>query len=207
MTVIGLTGPSGSGKTSLCLAALEMGCYTINADDVYHALLVPPSECLNDIVGAFGDEVLNEDGTLNRKKLGNIVFSDDEKLSKLNFITHRYVKERFREIISEMRDNDVQTVIIDAPTLFESGFDTECDITVCLLATRDLREKRIISRDHLTKERADSRLSAQKNDDYFKSRADYTLYNNGSADDLKKELERFLARITEGNARNDKRIT
>ena len=198
MTVIGLTGPSGSGKTSLCMAAVELGCRTINADEVYHGLLVPPSHCLDDIASFFGDEVLNEDGTLNRKILGDIVFSDKEKLSALNSISHRYVKEKFRELIAEMRNDNIDIVIVDAPTLFESGFDKECDVTVCLLASRKLREDRIISRDFLSKDRAEARLDAQRSDEFFLSAADYAIYNNGSTDDLKAELLAFLERISEG---------
>ena len=198
MTVIGLTGPSGSGKTSVCTAAVELGCRTINADEVYHGLLVPPSRCLDDIASFFGDEVLNEDGTLNRKILGDIVFFDKEKLSALNSISHKYVKEKFRELISDMKNDGVNVVIVDAPTLFESGFDKECDLTVCLLAAEELREDRIINRDSISKDRAKARLAAQRSDQFFISATDHVIYNNGSPDDLKAEVSRLLEKISKG---------
>ena len=194
MTVIGLTGPSGSGKTLLCKIAIDIGCETINADEVYHALLIPPSPCLDEIVSNFGD-VLESDGTLDRKKLGAIVFSDPEKLSLLNSVTHKYVKQKFREIILEMQEAGTKTVIIDAPTLFESGFDKECDATVCLLASEKLRKERIIKRDALDENRATARLLAQKNDEFFISRADHVIYNNGSSDELNDALSALLSTI------------
>ena len=198
MIVIGLTGPSGSGKTLLCQAASKLGCETINADEVYHSLLIPPSECLDEIVLNFGD-VLSPDGSLDRKKLGAIVFSDEEKLSLLNTVTHKYVKQKFRDIISEMKGREVTAVIVDAPTLFESGFDKECDATVCLLASQAIRRARIISRDSLDESRADARLSAQKSDDFFSSRADHIIYNNGSEEELELKLTELLIKIKKEN--------
>jgi dephospho-CoA kinase len=83
-------------------------------------------------------------------------------------------------------------VIVDAPTLFESGFDSECDFTVAILADGDLRRERIITRDSLSSERADQRLSAQKPDDFFISRADYVLHNDGNLSALKVNFEAIL---------------
>ena len=199
MIVIGLTGPSGAGKTALCNAALELGCLSINADEVYHSLLVPPSRCLDDISDFFGADVLNSDGTLNRQKLGKIVFSNKKKLEKLNSITHGYVKDEFRALIAQMRERQVKAVIVDAPTLFESGFDAECDVNICLLASRDLRQLRITERDGLTKESSAARLDAQKNDEFYISRADHTMYNNGSTDELRESFARLFDRIMEEN--------
>lgn len=188
MTVIGLTGPTGSGKTTLCAVASSMGFKIINADEVYHSLLLPPSECLDEIASSFGAEILTDEGTLDRKRLSRIVFADKEKLSVLNQITHKYVKNEFAHIISKMSAEGVEAIIVDAPTLFESGFDKKCDFTVSLLATEELRRSRIIARDGLTQENAALRLSAQKDDGFFISRSDYIIYNNGSEELLKEEF-------------------
>ena len=102
MTVIGLTGPSGAGKTELCKIAKQLGCECINADEVYHSLLIPPSRCLDEIVENFGRDILLSDNSLNRAELGRIVFSSKEKLALLNTITHKYVKDEFRSIINEI---------------------------------------------------------------------------------------------------------
>lgn len=194
MLIIGLTGPSGSGKTTLCDIANEMNIKSIDADKVYHALLIPPSPCLDEIVEKFGSDVLNPDGTLDRAALGKIVFGDETgaKLSLLNSITHKYVKDRFRELLYELESRGEKAVIVDAPTLFESGFDSECTITVALLADEKLRRERIISRDSLSFDRADARLSAQKSDEFFTSHADYTLYNDGDINLLSRAFRKIL---------------
>ena len=194
MLIIGLTGPSGSGKTTLCDIAKEMNVESIDADKVYHALLVPPSPCLDELVESFGDDILTPYGTLDRAMLGRIVFSDEtkKKLSLLNRITHKYVKARFRELLAEYKAKNERVVIVDAPTLFESGFDSECTITVALLSDEKLRRERIISRDALSGERADARLSAQKSDEFFISRANYTVYNDGDTDSLSKAFRKIL---------------
>ncbi len=188
MLIIGLTGPSGSGKTTLCKLVCNEKIHSINADEVYHSLLVPPSDCLDEIVSAFGASVLNTDKTLDRKALSAIVFGDGsgEKLSRLNSISHKYVKDEFRVILANKKAEGVCAVIIDAPTLFESGFDKECDITVSLLADRRVRGERIIARDDLTPERAEARISAQHTDDFFIKNSDHIIYNNGQTSELRK---------------------
>ncbi len=190
MTVIGLTGPTGSGKSTLCKIAAEIGIKSIDADKVYHGLLVPPSPCLDAIVKAFGNGVLNEDGSLNRTALASVVFAvgADEKLEMLNSITHKFVKEEFRRIISDMKNSGERFVIVDAPTLYESGFDKECDFTVAIIADRSIRSTRIIERDSLSTDRAEQRLSAQKPDEFFIRRADHVLYNNGDVNVLRESF-------------------
>ena len=195
MTVIGLTGPTGAGKTMLCTIASRLGIKSINADEVYHDLLIPPSRCLDEIVIAFGKDILKDDGTLDRGKLGKIVFSDSKKLTKLNEITHKYVKSRFREIIAKFRFENETAVIVDAPTLFESGFDKECDLTVCLLASEEARRRRIISRDDLSDERANARINAQKSDSFFTDRSDHVIINNGSEAELENSLNALLKKL------------
>lgn len=194
MVIIGLTGPSGSGKTTLCDIAKDFGIASIDADKVYHSLLIPPSPCLDEIAESFGGGVLLDDGTLDRAALGSVVFGDasGEKLDLLNSITHKYVKARFREIIKSLEADGERAVIVDAPTLFESGFDSECSFTVAILADGKSRRDRIISRDSLPPERADLRLSSQKPDEFFTSRADYTLYNDGDVSALKNKFEEIL---------------
>ncbi len=192
MLTIGLTGPSGAGKTTLCNLAKDLGILSIDADKVYHALLVPPSECLDEIVENFGSGVLSPDKTLDRRALSKIVFSDSEKLDMLNRISHKYVKAEFRSILAKMKNDGVKAVLIDAPTLFESGFDKECDFTVCLLADRAVRGERITQRDSLSHERAEARLSSQKPDEFFLSRADHVLYNNGDTAHLAFDLMKII---------------
>ena len=192
--IIGLTGPSGSGKTTLCALAKDFSIDNIDADKVYHALLVPPSPCLDEIVESFGSSIMKSDKTLNRVALASLVFSDQsgQKLKLLNKITHKYVKSELKQILSEMKKKGSFAVLVDAPTLFESGFDKECDFTVALLASNDQRSNRIIERDGLTEVQAQQRLSAQKSDSFFKERADHIIINNSDIDSLRSDLLRIL---------------
>lgn len=196
MTIIGLTGPTGSGKSTLCEIALELGIKSINADKVYHGLLIPPSPCLNDIVSMFGSRVLTADGLLDRAVLASIVFENgaEDKLAKLNEITHKYVKEEFRRIISAMTNKGEKWVIVDAPTLYESKFDRECDFTIAIIADKAIRANRIIERDALSVSRAEQRLSAQKSDDFFTERSDFVIYNNGDKNALKRSFENIITK-------------
>lgn len=196
--IIGLTGPSGAGKTRLCTIAEDYGIKSIDTDAVYHSLLVPPSPCLDELVREFGAEILLPDGTLSRPALSSIVFDEKDiekvKLARLGEITHKYVLDRAREIIKAADGRGERAIIVDAPALYESGFDRECDFVICLLADPSLRLERIIDRDSISKERADARINGQKSDEFYSSHADHTLTNNNSPEQLRIELERILSK-------------
>ena len=197
MKVIGLTGPSGAGKTLFCKFAERCGVPSIDADRIYHDLLVPPSSCLDEIVAAFGREVLSANGTLNRAALAALVFGPSEtsraKLALLNRITHKYVTEKIRARLKEEEGRGTPAVLVDAPALFESEFDKSCDCTVALLATPETRRKRIMERDSLSGEKADQRILAQPSDDFYIQRSDFVIRNTGSEKELSRAVEAFLS--------------
>lgn len=196
MKIIGLTGPSGAGKSELCSCLAKFGIPNVNADKIYHQLLVPPSPCLDEIANTFGRSVLKTDGTLDRKKLADIVFAGGgkEKLLTLNRITHSYVIKRMRELI-EMYSKSFPVIIADVPLLFESDFDKDCDITVAVIADRSIRIDRIMNRDSLDYASAASRVEAQKSDDFYTSRADFTVYNNSDEEALLVQANKVLDEI------------
>ena len=148
--IIGVTGPSGSGKTLLCRFFEKRNIPVIYADELYHSMLVPPSDCLEAIRRAFGDGVFRSDGTLDRKMLGGIVFSDPGKLEVLNKTVLSYVIDEIRRIISDYERAGHNTVIVDAPTLIESGFNAECTAVIAVLADRETRIRRISLRDGIS---------------------------------------------------------
>ena len=195
MKIIGLTGPSGAGKgfSYHFFKKLDIPC--IDTDDVYHKLLIPPSACVDELAKNFGTEILQKNGTVDRKRLANIVFSDEshKKLELLNLITHKYVLDKAREIIKAADGRGERAIIVDAPALYESGFDRECDFVICLLADPSLRLTRIIDRDSISEERAGARINGQKSDDFYSSRADHTILNNNSPEQLRVSLENILS--------------
>ena len=197
ITVIGLTGPSGSGKTAFCSLAGEFGIRSIDTDKVYHSLLIPPSPCLDELHAAFGSKIILSDGTLDRKRLASIVFDDrdkeKQKLSLLNSITHKYVLDRTEEMIADAEKDGARAVIVDAPALYESGFDKKCDFVVCLLADVNLRIDRITARDGITKDHAIMRIKGQKNDEFYSARADFTVINNGILENMRSDIQKILS--------------
>ena len=195
MIVIGLAGGSGSGKTTVSSLFAKHGILPINTDEIYHDLTSSPTPCLRSIVEEFGKGVLNECGTLDRKALGAIVFSNPEKRGRLNTISHYYVLCAVRDVISAAERDGYFGVAVDAPLLFESGFDRECDYIAVVSADKDSRIARITARDGISAADASKRIAAQLSDEFLFSRADFIITNNGSADDLEQQVAKVVDSI------------
>ena len=194
MLIIGLTGPSGSGKGTVSAMFAAYGVPAIDTDRVYHDLLVPPSACLDELTHRFGTAILSADGTLNRGALASVVFAPghEKELDDLNHITHKHVLERTRQMCDELALQGCRTVLVDAPLLFECGFDSECDDTVAVLSTYENRLARIMARDGLTPEAAEARMRAQKPDAFYTQRAHRIIYNNGSPADMDEAVHKLI---------------
>ncbi len=180
--IVGITGPSGSGKSLLSKEIQKLGIPTIDADAVYHDMLIPPSRCLDAIALAFGEDILFADGSLDRQVLASRVFSDPEQLSLLNRTVLPIVIEKINELITEFDTNGAHTVVLDAPTLIESGFYKSCDMIIAVIAPLSDRIERIMIRDGISRERATERVSSQKDDEFYTSVADITLFNDQDED-------------------------
>lgn len=195
MKIIGITGPSGAGKSLLSSAFTKRNIPVIDADALYHSLLVPPSECLDAIKYEFGECVIAPDGSLDRAALGAIVFSSEEKLELLNRTVLSRVLVRIREVIAGFQKDGACAVAVDAPTLIESGFDRECDFIISVLAPREDRIERIMARDSISREKAEMRVDAQKSDDFYISASSAVLTNNGSCERLLDEADDVICKI------------
>ena len=180
--VVGLTGQTGAGKSTVSKIFASNGFAVIDADQVARKIVEKGTKCLDEIADFFGSQVINEDGTLNRKALAGIVFSDKSKLEMLNTISYPYITG---EILRQIRVHSMKgekLILLDAPTLFESRADDFCEIIISVLADADIREKRIISRDGLTADQARKRMNSQLNEEFFISHSDYIIHNNGDLD-------------------------
>ena len=191
ITIIGLTGPSGAGKGLFSELLIPYNIPAIDTDRVYHDLLIPPSSCLDALVERFGQKILAADGGLDRKALAAWVFAEDhgQELLDLNAISHKFVLNATRDICAELSKKGCPAVLVDAPLLFESGFDAECDQTLAVLADPDVRLCRIMARDGLTLAAAKARMNAQKSDGFYVERADHVIHNNGEPCDLTEEIK------------------
>ena len=192
MKILGLTGQSGAGKTLFATLLTEKGHPCINADELYHSMLIPPSKILDAIKTNFGEEFLLQNGSLDRKKLGKHVFSSKERLKLLNETVLPIVTEKIAEIADEYERSGATLLIIDAPTLFESGYDKSCDITVSIIASKEARTDRIADRDKISLEDAILRTNAQKDDSFYYEKSDYVIVNDKGLDDLKRKAERLI---------------
>lgn len=192
MLVIGLTGPSGAGKSTVSRLFASFGLPVLDADEIYHALLIPPSECLNDLTAQFGRQILRGDGTLDRPALGRLVFDHPEALERLNAVSHRHVLREVRRRLRTLRDEGVTAAVLDAPQLFESGADRDCSVIVSVLADAGLRVHRILLRDGISREDAMRRIRAQRPDSFFRAHSDYVIENNGNAESLLPQVRRIL---------------
>ena len=194
MKIIGLTGPSGVGK-SCCASFFEsIGFPIIDADKVYHTLIEKDSPCVRELVAEFGREILNDDLGVDRKVLGNIVFSGQfpNRVERLNQITHKFVKVETFRLIDLFKSQGASAVIIDAPLLFEADFHLFCDFCISVLAPRDLRLSRIIARDDLSEVQAKNRIASQKEDSYYIKHSDYIIINDSDIKNLIEQMKKIL---------------
>lgn len=185
--IIGLTGPTGAGKSDASKAAKELGFKIVDCDLVARKAVEKGTDGLMAITKAFGNEVLNPDGTLNRKALASIAFSSKANTELLNRTILPFITNLVKE---EIKNSDM--VILDAPTLFESGIDSICDITISVLADKKVRLERILKRDNLDESSALLRMSAGKDNEFYKLNSDYIVYNNEDSEKFILEFKNII---------------
>ena len=184
MKILGLCGGSGSGKGLACSYFKSAGIDIIDTDLIYHQLISANTPCQKEIANEFGPSVL-KDGIIDRKALANIVFASEEKRLILNSISHKHILNVVRKLILEYEEKGSIGVIVDAPLLFESKFNEECDATLCVLSDDNLRMNRIVSRDCISVEKARKRILSQMSNEQLSTLCDYVIENNGSPEQLK----------------------
>ena len=184
--IFGITGGTGCGKTTALQAIRELGGIIIDCDAVYHVLLQTDKKMLSAIEARFPGTVI--DGTLDRKKLGPIVFSDEQALLDLNAITHKAVKEKVEHIIGINRE----LAAIDAIELFDGGLADLCNVTVAITAPEEDRIERLLARDGISYEHAALRIRAQKPESYFREKCDHVLENTGTQSEFHEKCLAFF---------------
>ena len=187
--IIGITGGSGSGKTTLLNLIREKGGLVLDCDAIYHELLQSDKAMLQAIEARFPGVV--ENGQLNRKKLGAIVFSQEQALLDLNAITHSAVKQ---EVLRRL-EKAPALAAIDAIGLFEGDLAQLCHVTVAVTAPVEDRIRRLMARDGISESYARSRIDAQHSDHWFREKCGYVLENSGNLDAFATKCLAFLAHI------------
>ncbi|MBE7027644.1 MAG: dephospho-CoA kinase [Ruminococcaceae bacterium] len=192
MLIVGVTGGTGSGKSTICAYFKEKGAKIIDADIIARDIVKEGKPALFEIKEAFGSDILFSDGSLDRKKLGKIVFASSEKLNILNGITHKYI---IKEIKDRVFSSSEEMVVIDAALLFETELFKLCDKTIAVTAPENERKKRIIKRDSLDVQTAKNRISSQKENSFYEEHSDYVIVNDGDLDGLKFKAGRVLKEL------------
>lgn len=192
MKIIGLTGPSGSGKSSLTPIAKELGFYVIDCDRVARQV-AEDKKVLEALEEAFGDVLKN--GSLDRKALAQKAFSSKEKTDLLNSIMLPEISLRIKKEIENAESMGYSNVLLDAPTLFESGEDKICSAVIAVLCSREQRAQRIIKRDNLTKEQLESRLKACQTDEFYKSKTGHIIYNEDNFEEYIASAKELLQNL------------
>ena len=171
--IIGITGGTGCGKTTLLNLIAERGGVILDCDAIYHRLLATDPKLLDAIEARFPGTV--QDGALQRKKLGAMVFSDPEALRALNAITHTAVRQEVLRLLTPKP----ALAAIDAIGLHDGGLAELCDVTVAVSAPEADRVRRLMQRDGISESYARSRIAAQHSSDWFSARCGFTLHNDG----------------------------
>ena len=200
--VLGLTGGTGAGKTSALKAIEDLGGLALDCDAVYYELLNTDAGLRAAIAEAFGAEVFNSNGTLNRKALGELVFGDSDRLDQLNDIVFRFLRPELERRIAAFQG---KLCALDAVNLFESGIDKLCDCTVAVTSPIEMRVRRIMERDGIDEKYARLRVSAQQQDDYYRDKCDRELSNTVDTpkafrETAKEFFDRLIGQIKEDKA-------
>jgi dephospho-CoA kinase len=191
--IIGVTGGIGSGKTTVSGVLADLGAKVINADHIARKVVARGEKALDELTEHFGKEILTTEGSLDRKKLGHLVFNDPKSLEFLNKITHKYIAERIIQEIEEIKSKkNTEIIVLDVPIPIEHGFIDVVDTIWALKADKEFRIDRIMKRNGLTREEAISRINAQISDEEYERIADEIIYNNGDVVQLEKDVVRLL---------------
>lgn len=186
--VIGLTGQTGAGKSAVRELLEKSGIACIDCDRVAREVTAVGSLALKALCEVFSEEILTPEKALDRRKLGSIVFSDREKLELLNKTIFPFIIDEIKKKIAESSGD----IVLDAPTLFESGCDKLCDMTVAVVADKEIRLERIVDRDGISKTDAENRINSQLCEEFFRENCNVIIENNGDRTALEKAVERFL---------------
>jgi len=193
MIIVGLTGSVGTGKSTVAKFFEELGAYVIDWDELAREVVRPNSKAWKEIIECFGKDVLNEDLTVNRQKLANIVFTEKGKVTKLNQIVHPEVFKEDERIINEIKNHDPNALVVkDIPLLFELTHPIITDKTVVVSASEETQLRRLEGKG-MSRDDAQNRISSQLPLEEKIKSADFVINNNGQLEETKRQVEEIYS--------------
>lgn len=186
--VIGLTGMTGAGKSTVARYLEEKGARIVDADKVAREAILDKN-VMSSLCDIFGTDILDENGSIVRRRLAVKAFADTESAKLLSSVTHPFILETCHSLINEYKALGAEIIILDAPLLYQSGADAMCDKVAFVTADRQIQLKRIIERDELSEAEATARLNVQKDMAQYEKRADLVIINNGDIHELYKQCD------------------
>ncbi|MEM9462371.1 MAG: dephospho-CoA kinase [Myxococcota bacterium] len=195
MDVYGLTGGIGSGKSTVATLLEEYGVPVVSADELSRVVVARGSEGLEAVVEAFGPEVVDEAGELDRRRMASIVFRNAERRRELEAILHPRIRDRFEQVLDALEKAGHQVAVYEVPLLFERNLQGEMKAVVLVTAPLADRVARVRARDDVTETEVRARIAAQMDEDQKRRRANYIIENSGTLDDLRREVEFLMARF------------
>lgn len=192
--ILGITGGISTGKSSVVAVFKELGYPIVDADIVARQVVEPQTPGLNAIVEVFGNEIITEDGHLNRKKLGSIIFQSDEKRQQLNQLLNPFIRS---EIVAQIEEKKKQAslVIVDIPLLFEGHYEQYMTQVAVVYIPEVLQLQRLMKRDHLNEEDALKRIHSQLDIEEKKKRADIIFDNQGTQEKTREQVMAWLSKF------------
>jgi len=196
MKVVGLTGNIASGKTEVAKIFKDLGARVIDADQIAREVVKPGEIVWEEIHKEFGEDILNPDRTINRLKLGEIVFNDNEKRDRINKITHPKIIERMKELIKKYKRDNVKVVIIEATLIVEKGgLKDTIEELIVVTSDKETQIKRILERDGFKREEAISRIESQMPITEKVKHASYVIDNSGTLSETRKQVEEVWEKL------------
>jgi dephospho-CoA kinase len=190
--IIGLTGSIASGKSTVSNMLKEKGYPIVDADKIARQVVEPGTPVIKEIAEHFGDEVLNEDGSLNREKLGERIFRSEEERKKLNSIIHPAIRNEMIRQKEQWISKGAGTVILDIPLLFESKLQSFVEKIIVVSVTPEIQKQRLIARNELNEQEAADRINSQLPMVEKEAGADAVIDNNGTIEETKMQVETLL---------------
>ncbi len=195
MEVYGLTGGIGSGKSAVADLLEQYGVPVVSADELARIVVARGSDGLQAVVDAFGPEVLDDKGELDRRRMATIVFQDPGQRQKLEAILHPKIRERYEQVLDALEKAGHGVAVYEVPLLFEKNLQGDMKAVILVTAAEATRIARVKARDDVTEAEVRARMAAQLPEDQKRRRADYVLVNDGTYDELRREVEFMIARF------------